>query len=232
MGYLQTIKHSSPLLQTLASDFLQQGTLSVVAGRRLMGTLSSLSRLAIHSATENKQTAFLTVDSTQEQVEQQLESFIAKDELKYFSLTLYNYDVENEKIDNIIRYIEENKYIDVLFIDELYAIRKNDNGFTKTKEEIHNMIETLHNLAKDYNIAIVVGATLSRRLESRENKRPILSDFGFDDATYDLFDNILTLYRDEVYHPDTTTPNVLEKTFLKSKLHGNHPLSFVEHYRA
>ena len=229
MNHLQDIQHSSQDFQSSIQEMLQKGSLSILAGRRMMGKLSSLSRLAMYGAQQQKQTVFLTADSTKERLDEYVHSFLAKEQ---DTLSLSVHETENITIQNIVDYIEQHEKIDALFIDELYAIRTKDNRFAATKEEIHHIIETLHHLAKNNNIAIVVGGTLNRQLERRENKRPLLSDFQFNDDTYDLFDNILTLYRDEVYNLDSDSPNTLETVFLKSTAYGKLSVCVKEPYHA
>lgn len=60
---------------------------------------------------------------------------------------------------------------------------------------------------------------LSRALENREDKRPVLSDLRDSGALEQDADGVIFIYRDSVYNPDTTTPNKAELIVAKNR-HG------------
>lgn len=69
--------------------------------------------------------------------------------------------------------------------------------------------------AKDHDIPIVLLAQLSRSLESRPDKRPIMSDLRGSGEIEQDADIIGFLYRDEVYNPETKHKGVAELEFKK-----------------
>ena len=72
-------------------------------------------------------------------------------------------------------------------------------------------------LANKYNIPIVLLAQLSRQLEQRPDKRPILSDLRDSGDIEQDADVVIFLYREELYHPTPLNKGQAELIVAKNR---------------
>ena len=74
-------------------------------------------------------------------------------------------------------------------------------------------------MAKELNVPVICLSQLSRANESRQNKRPMLSDLRESGAIEQDADIVLALYRDGYYNKECENPNLAEAIILKNR-HG------------
>jgi len=114
--------------------------------------------------------------------------------------------------------------LDLVVVDYLQLMSsdtRNDNRV----QEVSYISRNLKVLARELNVPVLAAAQLSRAVEQRTDKRPVLSDLRESGSLEQDADIVMFIYRPDQYEKDTTRENVAE--IMVSK-HRNGPTGNVE----
>ena len=114
--------------------------------------------------------------------------------------------------------------LDVLFVDYLQLIRPSTHKDSRVNE-ISEITQGLKSIAKELNIPVVALSQLSRQVESRDDKRPQLSDLRESGSIEQDSDVVMFIFREEYYKEREKPDEHDVESFLKwqedmSRLHG------------
>lgn len=109
------------------------------------------------------------------------------------------------------------KDIGLIVIDYLQLIQGSGNRNSSREQEISEISRSLKILAKELNVPVIALSQLSRSVEKRDDKRPMLSDLRESGAIEQDADIVMFLYRDDYYHPDTEKKNISEVILAKHR---------------
>ena len=114
--------------------------------------------------------------------------------------------------------------IDMIVVDYLQLMSIPQYSENRVNE-IAEVTRSLKAIAKELDIPVVALSQLNRGVETRNDKRPFLSDLRESGSIEQDADLIIFLYRDEVYDPNTDQKNIAE---IRVEKHRNGPTGFVK----
>ncbi len=222
----QILEPQEPQFQTGFRDldillaFVEKSSIITIGGRPAMGKTSFAVSIMLKFLEQNKKCLYFSLQSSNRYFIKRIIPTIAEvdssrlrnntelnenekekisaafEKLSKFNLTIID-DVQ--KIEGIKEKIEQEKP-DIVFIDYLQLF---DTPATKQRNEaIEDIMLSLKELVLNNNCIIFVLSQLSRAIESRCDKRPMLCDLRDSGAIETISDIVLFIYRDEYYNRD------------------------------
>ena len=107
----------------------------------------------------------------------------------------------------------------LVLVDYLQLMSSGGKPNENRVQEVSNISRSLKIMAKELNVPVICLSQLSRAVESRSDKRPILSDLRESGAIEQDADSVMFLYRDEYYNENTEDKGVAECIVAKNR-HG------------
>jgi replicative DNA helicase len=107
------------------------------------------------------------------------------------------------------------------YLQLLEDVEKNENRV----QELSRITRSLKKMARELNVPVIVLSQLSRNVETRMNKRPMLSDLRESGSIEQDADVVIMLYRDEYYNNNTDEKNIIEVILAKQR---NGPVGTVK----
>ena len=107
----------------------------------------------------------------------------------------------------------------LVLVDYLQLMSSGGKPNENRVQEVSNISRSLKIMAKELNVPVICLSQLSRAVESRSDKRPILSDLRESGAIEQDADSVMFLYRDEYYNENTEDKGIAECIVAKNR-HG------------
>lgn len=118
--------------------------------------------------------------------------------------------------------------LDLIMIDYLQLMNADESRRNENRQqEITQISRGLKGLAKEMNCPVLALSQLSRKAESREGGRPLMSDLRESGAIEQDADVVMLLHREDYYDKDTERPNITKVIIAK---HRNGPTGEVDLY--
>jgi replicative DNA helicase len=114
-----------------------------------------------------------------------------------------------------------------LVVIDYMQLMSGRNGAENRQVEIAEISRGLKVLARELKVPVLALSQLSRNLEQRADKRPILSDLRESGSIEQDADVVMFLYRDDYYHPDTKDVDVAELIVSKHRAGPNGTIRLV-----
>jgi replicative DNA helicase len=122
------------------------------------------------------------------------------------------------------RRLQAEKGLGLIVIDYLQLIQGRGRGENR-QQEVSEISRTLKGIARELNVPIIALSQLSRSVEQRQDKRPMMSDIRESGSIEQDADIVAFLYRDDYYDKETENKNVIEVIIAKQR---NGPTGTVE----
>ncbi len=141
-------------------------------------------------------------------------------------------DISVIEMRNKCRRLKREQGLDLIIIDYI-QLMTSGGRFDNRQQEVSSISRSLKLLAREMDCPVVVLSQLSREVEKRSDKRPMLSDLRESGAIEQDADIVLFLYRDDYYNPETTEkPGICDVIIAKhrSGSTGSVELTWVSRY--
>lgn len=219
--------------------------LYVIAARPGQGKTAFLASVAKNASEAGKRVAIFTLEMKNSQIAMRLlamtsgvgfdlqkngklsaedweKYYAAIEKLEDYTITLN--DLPSIRPSQMRRELRRMGGTDLVIVDYI-QLADPDGKYERRDLEVAAVTKELKAIAKEFNVPILAAAQLSRAVEMRSEKRPILSDLKESGGIEENADAVMFIYRPDQYEKDQQKKNIAEIVVAK---HRNGPVGMVE----
>lgn len=242
----ETVTSGYKEIDRVLSGGFTKGTFAIIAARPGMGKTVMMLNMAIEAAKQGAKVLFISIEMSLLQCFQRILCKIAdvstkklqqpkqmrtedwkalekagKEIVELYDNRFWIDEVTSLTVPQLERRVQQYKKkhdIDLVFVDYAQIMLTKTGNEPEKQEDFAQISSALRRTAKSQNVAVVVGSQLNRKVEERNDKRPIMADIRNSGAFEQDAAQILALYRDEVYNKEKSEkPRIIEVIFLKNR---------------
>lgn len=235
------------------TDGIQKGDLVILAARPSVGKTALALNFAMNACLNKNRVLFYSFEMPKKQLLQRMLSSLTRIDLmylrkstkpltieetklianKYSTISEWDLIISDEKGGQTVQdicismrsHLKNNQDKDSLVIIDYLQLVRTNKSINRHDLQIGEITRELKLLAKELNIPIVLISQLNRNVESRNDKRPMMSDLRDSGNIEQDADVIFLLHREDYYNRESALKNVIELNIAK---HRNGPVGTVE----
>lgn len=237
---------------------LQKDNLIILAARPAMGKSAFAMNIAVQAAQKNKKengepisVAVFSLEMSQEQIAQRMTASQAHVNLTNIQRGSLNQkemlliEGANDDLSNLNLYFcdqgaltiadirakcrkqQQTAGLDLVVIDYLQLINGSGRNSSR-QDEVSNISRSLKQMARELGVPVIALAQLSREVEKREDKRPIMADLRESGSIEQDADIVMFLYREDYYNKGTSkVSNLTELIIAKNRSGVTGTIQFI-----
>lgn len=228
----------------------QRSDLVILAARPGVGKTSLMLTMALKAAEKGKLVALFSLEMSAEQLVQRMISSLSRVDAQRLRIgNLHENDLPQveEAIGHLAdlpiyiddtpaltplqlrtkcRRLHSEHGLDMVYVDYLQLMTA-DTRTENRVQEVSYLSRMLKGLARELDTPVLTASQLSRAVEQRADKRPVLSDLRESGSIEQDADVVMFIYRDEMHNPATEHRNIAEVIVAK---HRSGPVGMVQLY--